>query len=199
MFKQILTGAAAGAAVTAGISYLATPVYAPGVMMWAANMGLISGALGGVGVGCMTGGMNARSSSQREAYGLGAVMSLVGFLFVGTFSLVDTLFSIEPDIEGELEKKVIAIYGEDFSGARDGDVVKFEVPIFGEQTESATATFNDMPVGEIYTGSSTLQFKVCASLDVELDNAQEDVQQYSICNERPLTKKEIQRIVPSFN
>lgn len=200
MFKQIFTGAAAGAALTTGVSYLATPVYAPGVMMWAANMGLISGALGGLGVGCAIGSMNARSGNQREAYGLGMALSMVSFIFMSGFTLVDTLFSIAPDVGDELKEKTIALYGEDFTGAEEGDVVMFDVAVFGDQKEPVIATIKEEPTAKIQTGNGTLQFEVCTTFDVALKNAPEhEIQEHTVCNIRDLTQREIQRIVPTFN
>jgi hypothetical protein len=200
MLQKIFSGAAIGAAATAGISYLAAPVYVPAELLWSASTGMLSGALGGTFIGCMTNGMKARSNDARSAYSMGAAFSMVSCLFSGMAAMVDTISSIDPDIDDQLKKQIIGIYGEDFTGAREGDTVRFDAIIFGDQKEPATAIIRAQPTGKIRTGGSALQFEVCAKFDVTLKNAPTgESEEHVICNTRDLTPKEIRRIVPTFN
>lgn len=200
MLQKIFSGAAIGAAATAGISYLAAPVYVPAELLWSASTGMLSGALGGTFIGCMTNGMQARSNDARSAYSTGAAFSMLAFIFSGCAVLVDSLSGIDPDIAGELKKQAIGIYGEDLTGAREGDVILFDAIIFGDQKEPASAVMKGQPTAQIRTGDSALQFQVCAKFDVTLKNAPDrEAEEHTVCNTRDLTRKEIRRIVPTFN
>ena len=197
--STIVNGIVLGGAAAAAASYSVSPVFAPGALLWAANLGMFAGGLLGSAAACIHVARTSRDYDTRQAASMGAVMSgMVGAL-VSAFVAVSALDTNEDATYEALKKTVTEIYGQDFKGAAEGRTIPLRPALLGGESTPMIATFTSDPQGSLYTGSSIMQFRVCAQFNVAYAATPDKKEfEYEICNMRPLTQQEIGRIIPSF-
>lgn len=197
--SRIFNGIALGGVAAAAAAYSVSPVFAPGALLWAANMGMFAGGLLGSAAACIHVARTSRNYDARHSASMGAVLlGMIGTM-VSVFVGVSAFDTNEDATYDALRKTVTEIYGEDFKGAAAGRIIPLRPALMGGEATPMIATFANDPQGSLYTGSSTMQFRVCAQFNVAYAATPDKTEyEYEICNARPLTQQEIGRIIPSF-
>ena len=197
--SRILSGVVIGGAFNAAAAYMVTPVFAPGALLWAANIGMIAGGLFGCTAACIRVASNSRSYDTRHGAAMGAAVTATIGMFTSAFAIVTALHTNNDAASAALQKAVSEIYGQEFEGAREGRTIPLSPQLLGGNVPPMIATFASDPQGSLYTASSTLHFRVCAKFNVAYAATPDKKEyEYEICNVRPLTQAEIGRIIPSF-
>ena len=200
IMSKILTGAVIGGAFNAAAAYMVSPVFAPGALLWAGNLGMVMGGLFGAGVACIHAAGSHRDYDTRHAAAMGAALSIVAGLFASAFALISAFSTNDDVVYDALDKAVTEIYGDEFKGAREGRTVPLRPALLGaDNALPMIATFANDPQASLHTGSSVLNVRICAKFNVAYAATPgEKAYEYEICRMRPLTNDEIGRIIPSI-
>ena len=197
--SRIVKGIVLGGAAAAAASYSVAPTFAPGAMLWAANMGMLAGGLLGSSAACIRVATHHSDYETRHVAAMGATFAGLFGLLASAFAAVTAFDTNDDATYLALKKATSEIYGENFEGAREGSSIPLRPALLGGQPVPMVARFASDPEGSLYSGSSTLQFRICAKFNVAYAATPDKKEyEYEICNMRPLTQAEIGRIIPSF-